>query len=68
GTQRRAFNLWGEAAQQASAMADTSLSGAIQVTESVYQALKGRYLFQLRGHHYLEGVGELSTYLLSGRL
>ena len=49
-------------------MADTSLSGAIQVTESVYQALKGRYLFQLRGHHYLEGVGELSTYLLSGRL
>lgn len=68
GTQRRAFNLWGEAAQQASAMADTSLSGAIQVTESVYQALKGRYLFQLRGHHYLEGVGEFSTYLLSGRL
>ena len=68
GTQRRAFNLWGEAAQQASSMADTSLAGAIQVTESVYQALNGRYLFQLRGHHYLEGVGEFSTYLLSGRL
>ena len=68
GTRRRAFNLWGEAAQQASSMADTSLAGAIQVTESVYQALNGRYLFQLRGHHYLEGVGEFSTYLLSGRL
>ena len=36
-------------------MADTSLAGAIRVTESVYQALNGRYLFQLRGHHYLEG-------------
>ena len=36
--------------------------------ESVYEALHDRYLFQLRGHHYLEDVGEFSTYLLGGRL
>ena len=47
-------------------MADTSLPGAIQVTRPVYQLLQQRYLFQQRGHHYLEGVGEFSTYLLSG--
>ena len=39
-----------------------------EVTESVYQALRERYVFQLRGHHYLEGLGEFSTYLLGGRL
>ena len=49
-------------------MCDTSLPGEIQVTGPVEEALHGRYLFQLRGVHYLEGVGQLSTYLLSGRL
>jgi class 3 adenylate cyclase len=68
GCERRAFNLWGEAVQMAGSMARTALPGVIQVTETVYQALRGRYLFQLRGHHYLEGVGEFSTYLMSGRL
>ena len=67
GHERRAFNLWGEAVQMAGNMARTGLPGVIQVTETVYQALNGRYLFQLRGHHYLEGVGEFSTYLMSGR-
>jgi len=68
GTERRTFNLWGEAAHMAATMADTSLPGRIQVTETVYHALNKHYVFQLRGHHYLEGVGEFSTYLLSGRL
>ena len=67
GRERRSFNLWGEAAQMAGTMADTGLPGAIHATESVYQTLQGRYLFQLRGRHYLEGIGEFSTYLLSGR-
>jgi hypothetical protein len=49
-------------------MADTSLPGTIQVTETVYEELREKYLFQLRGHHYLERVGEFSTYLLGGQL
>ena len=68
GRERRVFNLWGEAVQMAGSMARTGLPGVIQVTETVYQALNGQYLFQLRGHHYIEGVGEFSTYLMSGRL
>jgi class 3 adenylate cyclase len=63
-----AFAFWGEAVRTASSMADSSLPGTIQVTESVYQLLRQSYVFQLRGHHYLEGVGEFSTYLLGGRL
>ena len=54
--------------QTASKMADTGMPGTIQVTESVYQAVRDAYLFQLRGHHFLEGLGEFSTYLLGGRL
>lgn len=61
-----AFSFWGEAVQMAGQMADTSLPGAIQVTRPVYLQLQQQYLFQQRGHHYLEGVGEFSTYLLSG--
>jgi len=68
GRERPAFHLWGEAVQLASTLADTGLPGAVHVSESVYQVLNGRYLFQLRGRHYLEGVGEFATYLLSGRL
>ncbi len=64
----RSFNLWGEAARMAYAMADSAPPGAIHTTESVYEALHDHYLFQLRGHHYLEDIGEFSTYLLGGRL
>jgi adenylate cyclase len=66
GRERGAFVFWGESVQMARTMADTGLPGAIQVTESVYAKLKGGYLFQLRGHHYVEGLGELATYLLGG--
>jgi adenylate cyclase len=68
GAEKRSFAFWGEAVQAAGIMADTSLPGAIQVTETVYDELRERYLFQLRGHHYLEQVGEFSTYLLGSRL
>jgi hypothetical protein len=50
------------------AMADSAPPGAIHTTESVYQALHDHYLFQLRGRHYREDVGEFSTYLLGGHL
>lgn len=68
GAEKRSFAFWGEAVQAAGIMADTSLPGTIQVTETVYEELREKYLFQLRGHHYLEQVGEFSTYLLGGQL
>jgi len=68
GRGKPAVALWGEAVRTATSMAESSLPGAIQVTESVYDVLRERYVLQLRGHHYLEGVGEFSTYLLGGRL
>jgi len=64
----RAYNLWGEAVRTALAMAESGPAGAIHVTESAYQRLRDRYLFRVRGSFYLERVGEMSTYLLIGRL
>jgi len=49
-------------------MAESGPAGAIHVTESAYQRLRDRYLFRVRGSFYLERVGEMSTYLLIGRL
>ncbi|MGH8638246.1 MAG: cache domain-containing protein, partial [Burkholderiales bacterium] len=68
GRDNPAFAFWGEAVRTAMSMADSSFPGAIQVTESVYQVLRSRYVFQMRGRHYLEGLGEFSTYVLGGRL
>ncbi len=67
GRDHRSFAFWGDAVRTAISMADSSFPGAIQVTEPVYQALRERYVFQTRGHHYLEGLGEFSTYVLGGR-
>jgi class 3 adenylate cyclase len=68
GRDNPAFAFWGDSVRSAMRMADSSFPGAIQVTESAYQLLRSRYVLQLRGHHYLEGLGEFSTYMLGGKL
>lgn len=64
----RLLNLWGEAMAGASMMATYGVPGEIQVTESTYDLLKTGYLLQDRGSFYVEGQGEINTYLLSGKL
>jgi adenylate cyclase len=68
GEGERTYNLWGEAVRTALTMSETGPVGGIHVTESAYQRLRDRYLFRVRGSFYLERVGEMSTYLLIGRL
>jgi class 3 adenylate cyclase len=63
-----AYNLWGEAVRAAQWMAETSLAGCIQVTASTYRHLRDSYLFKVRGTYYLQDVGELSTYIITGRI
>jgi adenylate cyclase len=64
----QSYNLWGEAVRAAEWMAETGMAGSIQVTESMYRRLRNRYLFKVRGTYYLRDVGELSTYMVTGRL
>jgi adenylate cyclase len=49
-------------------MADSGLPGGIQVSETTYRRLRAHYLFKLRGRYYLPNIGEISTYLLTGRI
>jgi class 3 adenylate cyclase len=64
----QSYNLWGEAVRAAGWMAETGMAGSIQVTESIYRRLRDSYLFKVRGTYYLQDVGELSTYMVTGRL
>jgi hypothetical protein len=68
GRRQRSYNLWGEAVSTASMMADNGVSGAIQVSETAYRCLQQNYLFRVRGRFYMQNVGEISTYLLTGRI
>jgi adenylate cyclase len=62
------FNLWGEAVQNARAMAATALPGAIQTSEAAYDRLSHSFLFRPRGTFYLPLVGRAQTFVLAGRL
>jgi hypothetical protein len=49
-------------------MAATGVTGGIHVSTSTYQRLRTHYLFGVRGTYYLENFGEITTYLLTGRV
>ena len=68
GQRQKSYNIWGEAVSTASMMADHGVSGGIQVSETTYRRLRQNYLFKVRGRFYLQNIGEISTYLLTGRI
>lgn len=68
GSEPRVFNLWGDAVQTASAMADSALPGTVQATEAAYHRLRQDFLFRPRGSFYLPRVGAAQTFVLAARL
>jgi len=68
GRRQKTYNIWGEAVSTASVMADHGVTGGIQVSETTYRCLRQNYLFKVRGRYYLQNIGEISTYLLTGRI
>jgi adenylate cyclase len=67
GTSRLAYDLWGRTVQRASQMESLGVPGAIQVDADAHRLLTSEYLFEDRGGFYVEGEGEVNTYLLTGR-
>ena len=63
-----AYNVWGEAVRVAARLAASAQPGTIQVSEAAYERLRDRFVFRRRGGFYLEQVGEMTTYVLRGRL
>ncbi len=68
GRAHKSYNIWGEAVRFASLMAKTGIPGGIQVSQTAYLHLRAGYLFKGRGRFYLPGIGEVATYLLTGKL
>jgi class 3 adenylate cyclase len=67
GTTKLGYDLWGATVTLASQMETLGLAGHIQVDQSAHRLLQEQYLFEDRGGFYIEGEGEVHTYLLTGR-
>jgi class 3 adenylate cyclase len=67
---RRKFNydLWGDTVNTTARMESHGIPDAIQVTEDGYDTLCNRYSLTPRGPVQIRGKGEMTTYLLEGRL
>jgi class 3 adenylate cyclase len=67
GTKKFIYDLWGDAVNTASRMESHGIPDAIQVSETSYNLLKEKYLFEKRGKISIKGKGEMNTYLLLSR-
>ncbi|HEX2393593.1 MAG TPA: adenylate/guanylate cyclase domain-containing protein [Solirubrobacterales bacterium] len=67
GRAKFSYDLWGDTVNTASRMEHHGLPGAIQVTERVYERLRGRYELRRRGTIEVKGKGPMTTYLLLGK-
>jgi guanylate cyclase len=67
GHRKFSYDVWGDTVNMASRMESHGVPGCIQVTDTVYQRLCGRYEFRERGTVEVKGKGPTTTYLLLGR-
>jgi guanylate cyclase len=68
GRQQRSYNIWGDAVEVAIKLAETGVPRGVHVSEAAYRSLRKSFVFKVRGNFYLKDFGEISTYLLTGRL
>ncbi len=68
GTSKFSYDLWGDTVNIASRMESHGIPGAIQVSESTYDLLQDKYIFEKRSEDIdVKGKGIMSTYLLTGK-
>ncbi len=66
GTQKFAYDLWGDTVNTASRMEAHGVPGRLQITESTWVALRDRFDFEPRGEVDIKSLGRLKTWLLVG--
>jgi len=64
GKSKFAFDLWGDTVNVASRMESSGTPDRIQVSETVYQALKDDFIFEKRGKIEIKGKGLMDAYYL----
>ena len=67
GLKKFIYDLWGDAVNTASRMESHGMPNCIQVSQTTYDLLQDKYLFEERGVIEVKGKGEMFTYLLRGR-
>ncbi|HEY6280406.1 MAG TPA: adenylate/guanylate cyclase domain-containing protein [Burkholderiales bacterium] len=67
GTKRFIYDLWGDTVNLASRITSGAASGTIQVDETTYRRLIGRFLFEPPQAIELKGKGIVTVYQLSGK-
>ena len=67
GLKKFIYDLWGDAVNTASRMESHGVPNCIQVSQTTYELLQDKYLFEERGVIDIKGKGEMFTYLLRGR-
>jgi adenylate cyclase len=68
GKRKFIYDLWGDTVNVASRMESHAVDGSIQVSESTYQLLKGKYLFEDRGVIHIKGKGDMRAFMLKSKL
>jgi class 3 adenylate cyclase len=66
GSQKLSYDLWGATVNIASRMESQGMPGKIQVSEAFYQLTNHEFLFEERGGIDVRGMGEMTTYFLTG--
>jgi len=67
GIKKFAYDLWGDTVNTASRMESHGAADCIQVSSSVYETLKDKYVLIKRGSIEIKGKGEMTTYWLEGK-
>lgn len=67
GQKKFSYDLWGDTVNTASRMESHGEVGKIQVSETTYQLLKNKFVFEERGNIDIKGKGMMKTYFLVGR-
>ena len=68
GRQKFSYDLWGATVNLASRMQSSGVPDCIQVSPSTYELLQGKFQLTPRGSIACKGMGDVTTYLLSGRI
>ena len=67
GLKKFIYDLWGDTVNLASRMESHGMPGAIQVSRSTWEQLRGSYEFTARPGLEVKGVGMVDAFLLTGR-
>ncbi len=68
GRTKFAYDLWGNTVNVASRLSSSAEIGQIAVDETTYKRLRGRYRFEGPNFVAAKGKGQITCYLLTGRL